>query len=386
MLALTCERARLARRACDILDLGCGWGSLSLWLAEHYPNARVTGRLELARPARASSRPRRRAAASRTSRSSPPTSTTSSPSARFDRVISIEMFEHMRNWKELLRAHRRLARARTGRRSSTSSRHRTPRLPLRGHLGGRALLHRRADALARPAAALPGRPRRRRPLGACPARTTRGRCGAWLERLDATPSEALAILDARQLGAARRAGCSPRWRLFLLSTAEIWGWRGGDEWLVSHYLLERARRQRHEAARARHVLRVARALGHRALEMVLARDAREQQRHHQRAGDRPPRAAGERDQAEPPPDAEVAEVVRVAGVAPQPAVHDLALVRGVGLEARPAARRRPPRRTGRSPRRRTPSHRARRAGRRRSRRPAAAARRPTRVPPCRPKT
>lgn len=60
---------------------------------------------------------------------------------------------------------------------------------------------------------------------------------AWLENLDARRDEALAIL--------RRSGRSEReakrllgtWRLFLISTAEIWDWRGGNEWLVSHYRL-----------------------------------------------------------------------------------------------------------------------------------------------------
>ena len=42
MLALTCARAGI-QDGMDILDLGCGWGSLSLWLAEHYPNARILG-------------------------------------------------------------------------------------------------------------------------------------------------------------------------------------------------------------------------------------------------------------------------------------------------------------------------------------------------------
>ena len=41
MLALTCERAEL-NNDIDILELGCGWGSLTLWMAEHYPNARIT--------------------------------------------------------------------------------------------------------------------------------------------------------------------------------------------------------------------------------------------------------------------------------------------------------------------------------------------------------
>ena len=41
MLRLTCQRARIADGE-SILELGCGWGSLTLWMAEHYPNARIT--------------------------------------------------------------------------------------------------------------------------------------------------------------------------------------------------------------------------------------------------------------------------------------------------------------------------------------------------------
>ncbi len=42
MLALTCERAKLSDGQ-EVLELGCGWGSLSLWMAEHYPNSKITG-------------------------------------------------------------------------------------------------------------------------------------------------------------------------------------------------------------------------------------------------------------------------------------------------------------------------------------------------------
>jgi len=51
MLALSCERAGVAD-GMRILDLGCGWGSLSLWLAERYPAASITGVSKLEREAR----------------------------------------------------------------------------------------------------------------------------------------------------------------------------------------------------------------------------------------------------------------------------------------------------------------------------------------------
>ena len=40
MLELTCERARIAPGQ-DILELGCGWGSLTLFMAERYPDSRI---------------------------------------------------------------------------------------------------------------------------------------------------------------------------------------------------------------------------------------------------------------------------------------------------------------------------------------------------------
>ena len=40
MLRLTCERAKLADGQ-HILELGCGWGSLSLWMAEQYPHSTI---------------------------------------------------------------------------------------------------------------------------------------------------------------------------------------------------------------------------------------------------------------------------------------------------------------------------------------------------------
>ena len=62
MLALTCERARLADGQ-RILELGCGWGSLTLWMAEHYPGRTHHRRVELAHAESVHRRARPRAAA-----------------------------------------------------------------------------------------------------------------------------------------------------------------------------------------------------------------------------------------------------------------------------------------------------------------------------------
>ena len=72
MLALTCERAEL-RDGQDILELGCGWGSLTLWMAEKYPNSRITAVSN-------SRRQRRMSVSSMRTRTRPPASRWSSTS------------------------------------------------------------------------------------------------------------------------------------------------------------------------------------------------------------------------------------------------------------------------------------------------------------------
>ena len=84
-----------------ILELGCGWGSLSLWMAAHFPNARITS-VSNSRSQRAY------IAVEANSRGLSNLEVDSGherirPSGRFDRIVSIEMFEHMANWRPLLR-------------------------------------------------------------------------------------------------------------------------------------------------------------------------------------------------------------------------------------------------------------------------------------------
>ena len=106
-LALTCERAEL-EDGMDILELGCGWGSLTLWMAEHYPRARIA--------AVSNSRSQRDFildAAARRGLGNVKVTTADmnvfEAAGRYDRVVSVEMFEHMRNWRRLFSPCRRLA-------------------------------------------------------------------------------------------------------------------------------------------------------------------------------------------------------------------------------------------------------------------------------------
>ena len=85
----------------EVLDLGCGWGSFASFVAEHYPNCRVT--------AVSNSRTQRAFMEARCDREGwAPVEVLTADAAvfdpgrhRFDRVVSVEMFEHMRNWGAL---------------------------------------------------------------------------------------------------------------------------------------------------------------------------------------------------------------------------------------------------------------------------------------------
>ena len=131
------------------------------------------------------------------------------PEGRFDRVMSIEMFEHMRNWRELLRRICGWLEPETGKAFVHVFSHRTLPYRFAGHVGGGPLLHRRADAQPRAAGPLPDRPGAAPTSGSCPGTHYARTLQAWLARLDADAEAALAVLRAAGARSARRAGCWP---------------------------------------------------------------------------------------------------------------------------------------------------------------------------------
>ena len=234
MLSLTCARAGI-EDGMRVLDLGCGWGSLSLWLAGQYPGCSVVGVSNSA-----SQREWILGEAARRGLANVSILTADvnhfTPEGVFDRVMSIEMFEHMRNWRELLR---RIATwlAPGGRAFVHVFSHRTAPYRFEGTWAAARfftaglmpshdlMLHFQRDLVVSEQWAV---------NGTHYARTLQ----AWLGRLDAARAEALLVLRASGRSDAQARRLLATWRLFLLSTDEIWGWRGGEHWLVSHYLLE----------------------------------------------------------------------------------------------------------------------------------------------------
>lgn len=232
MLALSCERAGV-EDGMSILDLGCGWGSLTLWLAEHFPAARIT--------AVSNSKSQRefilgRCAARGIGRVEVLQSDVNhfDPGRRFDRVISIEMFEHVRNWTLLLNRVRDWlepggeAFAHVFCHRSTASLYEAagPRDWMGRHFFTGGLMP--CEGLFEAVAAELRVARQWRVSGTHYALTAQ----RWLERMDADPRHIRDVL--RTVYGADAARWQHRWRLFFLSVAEFFGFRGGSEWFVSH--------------------------------------------------------------------------------------------------------------------------------------------------------
>ena len=237
-LALTCERAGV----CDgqrILELGCGWGSLTLWIARRYPRSQVTAVSNshsqrthiVVEAARLKLRNVRVVTADMNE---------FAPDGSFDRVVSVEMFEHMRNWRELFgRVHDWLVPG--GRFFMHVFVHRAvPYLfEKRGdsdwmseHFFSGGMMP--SDDLALRFQQKLALLQRWRWNGTHYARTA----NAWLANLDANHASALAVL-AGVHGEVEAAQRLQRWRMFFMACAELFGYDGGREWFISHYLFER---------------------------------------------------------------------------------------------------------------------------------------------------
>lgn len=235
-LEATVEHAALADGQ-DILELGCGWGSLSLFMAARYPDARIT--------AVSNSRPqgdhiRAKAAARGLHNLTVITADMNAfqPQGRFDRVVSVEMFEHMANWRELLGRLRGWMKP-DGRLFLHVFSH--ARYPYRfdtadksswiaqyfftgGIMPSQALIREFADVFEVE--------EEWRWEGTHYERTALD----WLALFDANVAEIEPVL--RAVYGKDTALWMRRWRLFYLATAGLFGNSGGKEWGVSHWRLK----------------------------------------------------------------------------------------------------------------------------------------------------
>ncbi|MBX3464979.1 MAG: class I SAM-dependent methyltransferase [Planctomycetes bacterium] len=237
MLSLSAERAQIAD-GMRVLDLGCGWGSMTLWLAERFPRCRIVG-VSNSASQREDILARAAAQGLRNVEILTADANVFAAPGTFDRIVSIEMMEHLRNWRRLLEraagwlaadgrmfvhvfTHRSVGyEFATDGRDDWMARH----FFTGGQMPADAQLLHCQDHFAVEA--------HWRLSGTHYARTAE----AWLANFDRHRAALQPVLETAY--GPRAAAMANLWRVFFLACAELWGFAGGREWLVSHYRLRR---------------------------------------------------------------------------------------------------------------------------------------------------
>jgi cyclopropane-fatty-acyl-phospholipid synthase len=237
-LDVTCERADIADGQ-QILELGCGWGSLALWMAERYPNSRITAvsnsdsqRQYIDAEAMSRGLSNLRVITCDMNRFS-------SGEEKFDRVVSIEMFEHMRNYECLLQRIASWLRP-GGKLFIHIFCHRSLSYPFETVGASNWMGRHFFTGGVMPSADLLSQ--FNRALTVSQQYTWSGRhyqrtAQAWLANLDVNRDNVQRIL-ATVYGSTDARRWLNRWRMFFLAVSELFGYADGDEWFVSHYVME----------------------------------------------------------------------------------------------------------------------------------------------------
>jgi cyclopropane-fatty-acyl-phospholipid synthase len=234
-LTQTCAHADL-RNGQDVLELGCGWGSLSLWMAQHYPASKITAVSNShSQKAFIDGEAQKRGLANLTVVTADMNQF--STDQTYDRIVSVEMFEHMANWRVLLTRVRGWLRP-EGRVFIHVFSH--PNAPYRFEVGDRSDFIAQhfftggvmpSHGLMRQYGDLFEVEREWRWSGAHYERTAND----WLANFDRNEAEISGLM--RQVYGGDFKLWMRRWRRFFLATAGLFGDSNGAVWGVSHYRL-----------------------------------------------------------------------------------------------------------------------------------------------------
>lgn len=238
MLKLSCERAQL-KDGQSVLDLGCGWGSVSLYVAEKFPNCKITGV--------SNSKTQKEYIDSVAKEKGFKNLTIITQDMndfqikeKFDRIISVEMLEHMKNYQKLFEklsgflkpeglffihifTHKEFA-------YPFEVRDETDWMAKYFFTGGmmpshNLFLYFQDNLTIRNHWVV---------NGVHYGKTSE----AWLENMDKNKTQILPILE-KAYGKENVTKWWSYWRIFFLSCAELFSYRNGEEWLVSHYLFQK---------------------------------------------------------------------------------------------------------------------------------------------------
>lgn len=239
MLRQTCDRAEL-RDAMRVLELGCGWGSLTLWMAEQYPQSSITA-VSNSHGQREFIERRAMERGLKNVRVITADMRAFATDDRFDRIVSVEMFEHMRNYELLLKRVAEWLRP-EGKAFVHIFCHRTR--PYLFEVDGAANWMGRHFFTGgmMPAEHLLSEfdddmkvEQQWRVNGLHYWRT----CEAWLKNLDQHRAAILARFRQDLSNSAAKVQLQ-RWRMFFMACAELFRFRDGNEWFVAHYRLQHA--------------------------------------------------------------------------------------------------------------------------------------------------